>query len=101
MAATLYPMLRKIFDTRRVVWLFPDPVRTAHTETTGLEDFNLRAVGSHQTKIRPGCIDDRSFMHHDFVRNVGIGKHNLFYLVFFDQADEVAFGEYWNAGRVE
>jgi hypothetical protein len=30
---------RRISDTRRVVWLLPEPVRTAHTETTGLVDL--------------------------------------------------------------
>src|SRR4030042_3266825 len=58
MAATLYPMLRKISDTRRVVWLLPEPVRTAHTETTGLVDFSWVVFIPISRKSAPAANTD-------------------------------------------
>jgi len=39
--------------TFREVWLFPDPVRTAHTETTGTLDLSMVVVGPISLKSAP------------------------------------------------
>lgn len=55
MAATRKPISRKINDTRRVVWLFPAPVRTAQTETTGLTDLTCVVFAPINLKSAPAA----------------------------------------------
>jgi hypothetical protein len=39
------PLSRKIAATCRVVWLLPEPVRTAQTATTGFDDGSIVVTG--------------------------------------------------------
>ena len=41
----------------RVVWLLPQPVRTAHTATTGTRAASIVASGPEQDEVRPGRED--------------------------------------------
>ena len=78
-------MPRRISETRRVVWLLPEPVRTAHTETTGLMDLIWVAFGAHQAEISPGCQNLGGFVHDQFVRHIAVGENDLVDFVFMDQ----------------
>src|SRR4030043_360777 len=55
-AATLNPLLFRILATIREVWLFPDPVLTAHTETIGTFDFTIVVLGPISRKSAPLAI---------------------------------------------
>ena len=50
---TRRPFARRRLATRRVVWLLPAPVRTAHTETTGTFAFSMLAFGPISRKSAP------------------------------------------------
>ena len=41
MATTFLPIWCNMWQIRRVVWLLPQPVRTAQTATTGLVDLSI------------------------------------------------------------
>ena len=56
MAATFLPMAIRIWLTRRVVWLLPQPVRTAHTETTGLLLLIMVSRGPSRMKLAPAAM---------------------------------------------
>ncbi len=45
MATTFLPIPFRISMTRRVVWLFPTPVRLAVTEITGFVDLIIVLLG--------------------------------------------------------
>ncbi len=68
-----------------MVWLLPEPVRTAQTDTTGLVDLTWVAMRAHQAEICPGSQHHRSLVHDDFVRHIAISKNDLVSLFFFDQ----------------
>jgi hypothetical protein len=42
--------------TRRVVWLFPEPVRTAVIDTTGFVDFTIVDAGPSNMKSAPAAF---------------------------------------------
>ena len=52
-ATTRRPFARRMAATRRVVWLLPAPVRTAHTDTTGTFAFSMLAFGPMSRKSAP------------------------------------------------
>jgi len=45
----------RISATRRVVWDFPQPVRTAHTATTGFSEATWVEVGPNSQKSAPAA----------------------------------------------
>ncbi len=49
----VFPWSRKVAATFRVVWLLPEPVRTAHTATTGTFASSMVAPGPSRTKFAP------------------------------------------------
>ena len=49
-------MSRKIRETRRVVWLLPQPVRTAPMETTGLDDSTKVLSSPISRKSAPAAM---------------------------------------------
>jgi hypothetical protein len=67
-------MLRRMSETRRVVWLFPEPVRTAQTETTGLLDLSWVLFFPITRKSAPGGHDHRGFVHDVFMGHVAVAK---------------------------
>jgi hypothetical protein len=69
-------MPRRIFDTRRVVWLFPAPVRTAQT---------------HQPEVGSGSQHHGGFVHHILVRYVAVGEDNLIHPFILDKPKQIAF----------
>ena len=75
-----------------MVWLLPDPVRTAQTETTGLVDLTWVHLRAHQAEIRPGGVHDGSLVHHIFMRHIAVGEDDLVHLVLVDQVDQFALG---------
>jgi hypothetical protein len=48
----------------RVVWLFPAPVRVAHTAITGTGEGSIVAVRSEQPEVGAGSERDRRTVHH-------------------------------------
>jgi len=54
-ATTRFPRPRRMRMTRRVVWLFPAPVRTAQTETTGTRARIMLARGPISRKPAPAA----------------------------------------------
>ena len=55
MATTRIPRFRSSRATRRVVWLLPLPVRTAHTETTLTLARSMVALGPSSRKPAPAA----------------------------------------------
>ena len=53
MATTFLPSFCSAFTTARLVWLLPQPVRTAHTDTTGFVDWTMVASGPIRRKSAP------------------------------------------------
>ena len=54
-ATTLRPAARRISATRLVVWDLPDPVRTAHTATTGTAATSSVCLGPSSRKSAPAA----------------------------------------------
>jgi len=52
---TFLPISRRRSDTRRLVWLLPDPVRTAHTEITGTLDSSMVSFQPIRRKSAPAA----------------------------------------------
>ena len=55
-ATTRRPWSRSFRQTRRVVWLFPAPVRTAQTDTTGLVERIEVSLKPSRAKSEPAAI---------------------------------------------
>ena len=55
-AATLSPIFLRMSATRRVVWLLPEPVRTAHTATTGFVLLIIVLVALSTLKSAPAAL---------------------------------------------
>src|SRR6056297_73562 len=55
-ATAFLPILVRLSDTALVVCDFPQPVRTAQTETTGLEELIIVSVGDGRMKLAPWAI---------------------------------------------
>ncbi len=55
MAATRRPLALRIWATLREVWLLPQPVRTAQTETTGFSLLTMVSLGPSRTKDAPAA----------------------------------------------
>src|SRR3972149_2568709 len=75
--------------TRRVVWLLPAPVRTAHTEMTG-----RRLAG------RGGRGGGGGGVHARLVGHVAIGEHDLVHRLLADEPLELLLGDDGDAVRV-
>lgn len=71
---TRLPRSLRIRATLRVVWDFPDPVRTAHTATTGTRAGSWVARGD-EPEVGPGRGGNRRPLHHVPVGDVGVGEH--------------------------
>ena len=56
MTASFLPFALRISQTRRVVWLLPDPVRTAVIETTGFVDLTIVEAGPRSMKSAPAAF---------------------------------------------
>jgi len=55
MAATRRPLALRMLATLRLVWLLPQPVRTAQTETTGLVLLTMVSLGPSRTNVAPAA----------------------------------------------
>ena len=55
MTTTLRPRSRRIAAALRVVWLLPQPVRTAHTDTTGRLDTSIVSRVPSSRKSAPAA----------------------------------------------
>ena len=53
--ATRFPSSRSSCATRRVVWLLPDPVRTAQIATTGFVEVSAVSCGDRSRKPAPAA----------------------------------------------
>ena len=53
---TSRPASRRIRPTRRLVWLLPQPVRTAQTATTGFVLSSIVELGPSSRKSAPAAI---------------------------------------------
>ncbi len=101
MAATRKPISRRINETRRVVWLLPEPVRTAQTETTGLVDLICVFFMPIRRKSAPAASTVRSLVHDVLVRHVAVGKHDLVDLQIWIRLYQLAFRVNRDPFRVE
>ena len=52
---TRFPASRRVCATRRVVWLFPEPVRTAQTATVGTSALSVVSFGPSSVKLAPAA----------------------------------------------
>ena len=75
-----------------MVWLLPDPVRTALIETTGLVGFDLRIVSAHEPEVGARRVDHGCLVHHVLVRHIAVGKDHLLHAVLLDQVDKLLLG---------
>jgi hypothetical protein len=85
---------------RRVVWLFPQPVRTAVTATTGTGLSELGRPGTEQTEVRAAGERPRGDVHHVLVRHVGVREDHLVDVVVGDEPLELRLGSDRDALRV-
>ena len=76
-SATLRPASSRIRPTLRLVWLLPQPVRTAQTETTGFSLSSIVAFGPSRREVGAGSEHDRRLVHDLLVREVGVGEDDL------------------------
>ena len=65
MAATFRPCSLSMAAMRRVVWLLPDPVLTAHTEITGFVLLSIVSAAPRILKLAPAelAIEPRSITY--------------------------------------
>ena len=101
MAATWRPLVLRIWATLREVWLLPQPVRTAQTETTGFVLLTIVSSGPRRTKRRPGRLDLGGLVHDVLVGDVAVGEVDLGDAVLPDQGVELLFGVDGDAVGVE
>ncbi len=78
--------------TLRLVWLLPEPVRTAQTETTGLRLLIIVSSGPRRTKLAPGGQDLGGLVHDVFVGEVAVGEDDVVDLVAGDELVELGLG---------
>jgi len=82
----------KTFATRRVVWLFPAPVRTAVMETTGLVDFTWVEFVAHHAKNQPPAAKTvEALLHDNFMGTSLVGENDLVYFQVLDQSNQFTF----------
>ena len=91
----------RIAATRRVVWLLPEPVRTAQTETTGLRLLIIVSPGPRRTKLAPAAMDLGGLVHDVLVGDVAVGEDDLVDLVVGDELVELGLGVDGDALGVE
>ena len=92
MAATWRPFSLRISATRRLVWLLPEPVRTAQTETTGLRLLIIVSSGPRRTKLAPAAMDLGGLVHDVGVGEVAVGEMDVVDLVVGDELVELGLG---------
>ncbi len=76
----------------RLVWLLPDPVRTAQTETTGLLALDHRGIGPEEDEIGPGGHGLRGLVHDVFMGDVAVGEMDVVDLVLGDEGVHLGLG---------
>src|SRR2546422_11714801 len=87
---TLLPWARKIPATRREVWLFPLPVRTAHRDDGHLR-LQHRLFGAEEEEFRPMRVREGDPMPDVRVVDVGVRQDALLGTEPLDQPRELFF----------
>ena len=77
----------------RVVWLLPEPVRTAQIAIDRLRRLQLGRARPHQPVVGAGGQDARADVHHVLVRDVGVGEDDLVGLLAGDHVLELLLGD--------
>ena len=99
--ATRLPSFRKSSATRRVVWLLPEPVRTAQIAATGFDDAIIVSCGERSLKLGTGSERLRADVQHVLVGHVRVREDDLVHLVLANQLLELRFRVDRNPVRVE
>ena len=87
------PAPRSSSATCRVVWLLPEPVRTAQIATTGFDEREHRVAQGEEDVVGAGGEGARPDVHHVLVRHVRVREDDLVDLVLADDALEVGLRE--------